>query len=66
MKYTVQVHGIEESETTFDNDAEGMTFVDDVIDRAVENRVPTQIDVWDENWKYACGWTVKVDGSVRI
>lgn len=65
MKYTVEVHGIEDSRTTFDNDKEGLAFVNAIIIRAVEGRIPTQIDVWDENWKYTDGITVKTDGPSR-
>lgn len=66
MKYTVQVHGIEDSRTTFDDDAKGMTFVDDIIDRAVKGRVHTQIDVFASNGAHECGWTVHEDGTIDI
>ena len=66
MKYTVEVHGIEDSKTTFDDDKEGLTFVKANIDWAVKNRVFTQIHIWRENGTYACGFTVNLDGTVNM
>lgn len=66
MKYTVEVHGIEDSRTTFDDDKEGLAFVKANIDWAVKNRVFTQIYIYRENGTRVCGFTVNLDGSVNM
>ena len=39
MKYTVEVHGIKDSRTTFDDDKKGLAFVKTNIDWAVKNHI---------------------------
>lgn len=66
MTFKVEVHGIEDSMTPFDDADESTAFIDAIIDRAIENHVFTQIDVWRMDGAYECGWTVYEDGTIEV
>ena len=66
--FKLKIEGVIEDTLVFDEDEseKASQIIDEIIERATNEHIRTQIECYGKQNVYECGWTVLEDGTVII